>query len=159
MHLSSTNYVRNGVTITFALSTAGEINITIPDIVDASTTPVAISLDELEINNGTETFGYLTLAGTTSNNETIDANLTFSVSPYQAQEGYFAAIYEQEGTNHVEGNLQRGDIIRLCMEAPGPEILEDEEVRLNFIPKIGTPTLTQFVTPDVISTERVYLYP
>ena len=55
-------------------------------------------------------------------------------------------------------NLQRGDIIRVCFESPG-QITEDEEVRLNFIPKIGTATLTQFVTPDVISTERVYLYP
>jgi len=54
--------------------------------------------------------------------------------------------------------LQRGDVIRLCYEGPG-QITEDEEVRLNFIPKIGTPTLTKFVTPDVISTERVYLYP
>jgi archaellin len=73
-------------------------------------------------------------------------------------EGYFVAIYEQEGTNHVDGNLQRGDIIRLCYEAPG-QIVEDDHVRLNFIPKIGTATLTEFVTPDVISTQRVYLYP
>ncbi len=81
-----------------------------------------------------------------------------TITPYKLGEGYFSAIYEQDGTNHVEGNLQRGDIIRLCFESPG-QITEDELVRLNFIPKIGTATLTQFVTPDVISTERVYLYP
>ena len=39
------------------------------------------------------------------------------------------------------------------------DVVEDTEIRLNFIPKIGTATLTQFVTPDVIATERVYLYP
>lgn len=73
-------------------------------------------------------------------------------------EGYFAVVYEQEGSNHVGGNLQRGDVIRICYKAVG-EIGEDETVRLNFIPRIGTPTLTEFVTPDVITSERVYLYP
>jgi archaeal flagellin FlaB len=72
--------------------------------------------------------------------------------------GVFSVVYEQTGSNWVNGNLQRGDLVRMCYEAPG-DITEDEEVRLNFIPKIGTATLTQFVTPDVISTERVYLYP
>ncbi len=32
-------------------------------------------------------------------------------------------------------------------------------LRLNFIPKTGTATLTTFTVPDVISTQRVYLYP
>jgi archaeal flagellin FlaB len=73
-------------------------------------------------------------------------------------EGFFTVVYEQVGSNHVLGNFQRGDIIRVCYGATEP-IREDELVRLNFIPKIGTPTLTQFITPDVISTQRVYLYP
>jgi len=72
--------------------------------------------------------------------------------------GYFAVNYLQRGPNPVDGNLQRGDVIQLCYESPRP-VGEDETVRLNFIPKIGTPTLTQFITPEVISTERVYLYP
>jgi flagellin-like protein len=115
----------------------------------------------------------ISVAGTFSNSTydyaaiAILANMTESrwlpegsivITPEREGEGYFVAVYEQEGTNHVAGNLQRGDIIRICLEAPG-EIVEDEEVRLNFIPKIGTATLTQFVTPDVISTERTYLYP
>jgi len=72
--------------------------------------------------------------------------------------GYFTVSYLQRGPNPVDGNLQRGDVIQLCYESPRP-VGEDETVRLNFIPKIGTPTLTQFITPEVISTERVYLYP
>ncbi len=88
----------------------------------------------------------------------IPNNYSITVTPYREGEGYFSAIYEIDGTNHVEENLQRGDIVRLCYEAPG-EITEDSLVRLSLIPKTGTPTLTQFVTPDVISTQRVYLYP
>jgi archaellin len=151
-------YVADGTTLTVSLSSAGDINITIDDISDASSTPVAMQVISAPISNATETFGYITISGTAYENNTIPANATFTVTPYKDGEGYFTVIYEQRGTNHVAGNLQRGDILRICLEAPG-EIVEDEEVRMNFIPKIGTATLTQFVSPDVISTERVYLYP
>ncbi len=117
-----------------------------------------MDISNVPVTNGTEVFAYVDIDGISSDNNTISNNVSFQVTPYDLGEGYFVAIYEQEGTNHVVGNLQRGDIIRLCYEAPG-EIVEDELVRLNFIPKIGTATLTEFVTPDVISTERVYLYP
>jgi flagellin-like protein len=144
------------------LSSAGIFNFSLEGNISnitPATRPHSFNIVDQEISNVSDIFAYVTLSGLIYQNNTIPANITFTVTPYRDGEGYFAAIYEQEGTNHVDGNLQRGDIIRLCMEAPGPEIVEDEEVRLNFIPKIGTPTLTQFVTPDVISTERVYLYP
>ncbi|MGM5488133.1 MAG: archaellin/type IV pilin N-terminal domain-containing protein [Nanobdellota archaeon] len=72
--------------------------------------------------------------------------------------GNYTVEYLQTGSNHVPGNLQRGDVIKIYYEAP-KNVTESEEVRINLIPKIGTPTLTKFVTPEVISTERVYLYP
>jgi len=131
------------------------------NITNASGTPVDITMSGTIRNGsglGDVVLGYIDVDGYTYTNDSITVNTSVIITPYNDGEGYFAAIYEQEGTNHVPGNLQRGDIIRFCFEAPG-QITEDEEVRLNFIPKIGTPTLTQFVTPDVISTERVYLYP
>lgn len=88
-----------------------------------------------------------------------NGNLTsITLTPVNASQGYFAVEYLQRGPNYVEGNLQRGDIIKMYYEAP-KKVGEDEKVRLNFIPKIGTPTLTEFITPEVISEERVYLYP
>ena len=108
--------------------------------------------------NDSVTYGTLTMSGQTYTADIIPKNATFKLTPYREGEGYFSVEYEQEGTNHVDGNLQRGDIIKICYESP-EEIVEDAQVRLNFIPKTGTPTLTQFVSPDVISTERVYLYP
>ncbi|MFO7710520.1 MAG: archaellin/type IV pilin N-terminal domain-containing protein [Candidatus Woesearchaeota archaeon] len=72
--------------------------------------------------------------------------------------GNYTVEYLQTGSNHVPGNLQRGDVIKIYYEAP-KNVTESEEVRINLIPKIGTSTLTKFVTPEVISTERVYLYP
>lgn len=73
-------------------------------------------------------------------------------------QGEFGVDYIINGTNHVDGNLQRGDVIRVYLDSPR-DIGEDESIRINFIPKIGTATLTQFNTPDVMSTERVYMYP
>lgn len=72
--------------------------------------------------------------------------------------GSFTVDYLITGSNHITGNLQRGDVIRVDFQSPR-QIEESESVRVNFIPKIGTATLVKFNTPDVISTERVYLYP
>ena len=148
----------NSTHIIFNLSSAGLINVSLDkDISNASGTSVTISINK-SIQKGTTTYGYIYISGTTDTNNTLIASMNVTVTPYKLGQGYFAVIYEQEGTNHVEGNLQRGDMIKLCFESP-QDISEAMEVRINFIPKIGTATLVDFVTPDVISTERVYLYP
>ncbi len=72
--------------------------------------------------------------------------------------GFFAYEYLAEGSNFVSGNLQRGDILKVCQELSRP-IDGDELLHLSLIPKSGTPTLTEFYTPDVIAVERVYFYP
>ncbi len=91
--------------------------------------------------------------------ETINSLVNDYYNPTETRNiGFFANEYLQEGTNHRDNNLQRGDIVKFEYESARP-IREDESIRLTFIPKIGTGTLTEFVTPDVISMERVYLYP
>jgi len=138
-------------------SNTGSYNYTIPNIGSAGDTPVTINQGVERISTTNVTFGKIKINGTTSTNGTMDANM-ITVYPYKEGEGYFTVVYLQTGTNFVEGNLQRGDVIKMCYEAP-QDIGEDTNIRLNFIPKIGTSTLTEFVTPDVISTERTYLYP
>jgi len=138
----------------FHLSSAGTWNVSLGIDIDVSNT---IGISSVQITNGSTVYGYATVSGTTTGG-ILNTSVTTTITPYNLGEGYFSAVYEQQGTNWVNGNLQRGDIIRLCFEAPR-DVTEDEEVRLNLIPKIGTSTLTNFVTPDVISTERVYLYP
>lgn len=98
----------------------------------------------------------ITASGTPMDGAVDTASI--NVTPKTIGDGFFTVEYLQRGTNPVDGNLQTGDVIKIYYEAPR-EVTEDEEVRINFIPKIGTPTLTQFITPEVISTERVYLYP
>ena len=85
-------------------------------------------------------------------------NATITVVPKKTGEGSFTVEYLQRGNNPVDGNLQTGDVIKIYIESPR-SVNEDEEVRINFIPKIGTATLTQFITPEVMSNQRMYLYP
>jgi archaeal flagellin FlaB len=87
----------------------------------------------------------------TTTTYTYSGNDSFSVST-------FGIEYLQTGTNYQEGVLVRGDVIRLTVQAPRP-VTAGEDVRISFIPKTGTMTLTMFTVPDVISTQRVYLYP
>jgi archaeal flagellin FlaB len=145
MSVNISDYGVANVSLGINITSSGSFNREI----DISMSPIML---------GDDVYGYLTIYGNTTINNTIPSNIVFRVTPYHVNEGYFTAVYEQEGTNHIDGNLQPGDIIRLCYEAPG-EVVDDEAIRLNFIPKIGTPTLTEFVTPDVISIERIYLYP
>jgi archaellin len=70
----------------------------------------------------------------------------------------FGVEYLQQGTNYQSGVLVRGDIVRLNF-VPVRAVSSGEDVRINFIPKTGTATMTTFTVPDVISTQRVYLYP
>jgi flagellin-like protein len=139
----------------FDLSTAGTLNVSLG--ADISAGAAAVNVDNAALSNGTDTFAYVTVIGTVGP-QVINSSAEFTVTPYKLGQGYFSATYEQQGTNWIDGTMQRGDIVKLCFEAPR-DVTEDEEVRLNFIPKIGASTLTQFVTPDVISTQRVYLYP
>jgi flagellin-like protein len=146
-----------GANLEFNLSGAGRYNYSITSLVGASETPVTFTVEKTNINPTNSSFGKISINGTSSKNLTMDTGMAI-IYPHKEGEGMFTVEYLQQGTNHIPGNLQKGDLIKLCYEAP-QNIGEDTEVRLNFIPKIGTATLTDFVTPDVISTERVYLYP
>lgn len=90
--------------------------------------------------------------------ETINALAESGITQFVGSIGFFAKEYLQEATNHLDNNLQRGDIVRILFE-PSRAIGADEGVRITFIPKSGQSTLTEFITPDVMSVEKEYLYP
>lgn len=92
---------------------------------------------------------------TTNTSQTLTYNENTSASPSTTQ---FTVDYLQTGENNQTGTMVRGDVIQLNFLTER-QISESEMVRINFIPKIGTATLVEFATPDVMSTQRVYLYP
>ncbi len=103
-----------------------------------------IKLDDLTLTfntkNSTQTLSYY-------NTTLTDGNTT-----------HIGTSYLQTGSNYQAGRLSRGDVLSINFES-SYNITEGEDVRLNLIPKIGTKTHVAFSTPDVMSTQRVYLYP
>ncbi len=90
---------------------------------------------------------------------TANTTQTFTYSGSDAgSDTEFGVDYLQQGTNAQAGVIVRGDVINVVFESERA-LEEGETVRINFIPQIGTPTVVIFSLPDVISTERVYLYP
>ncbi|MFW6230818.1 MAG: archaellin/type IV pilin N-terminal domain-containing protein [Nanoarchaeota archaeon] len=72
--------------------------------------------------------------------------------------GTFTVQYLVEGPNHQEGYIVRGDIVQLCYPAPG-SVGEDTNVLINFNPKRGTPMVIETATPNIMTAERVYIFP
>lgn len=109
-----------------------------------------IKLDEVTLTFNTDN---------TTTTLTYSGNTTYATNQTGNQgSGTFGVQYLLQGANHIPGNLQNGDVIQVDYQSPRT-LGEGEKVRINFIPKIGTNTLVEFATPNVISTQRVYLYP
>ena len=74
------------------------------------------------------------------------------------QNGTFAVNYLVSGPNHQDGFLVRGDIAMLCYYAP-TEIAEDTSLTLTFVPKRGTPLTIDTATPNIMTQQRIYIFP
>jgi archaeal flagellin FlaB len=70
----------------------------------------------------------------------------------------YAALYVKTGPDYLPNYITVGDVIRLSFNSSYP-IGQGQFVRTKIIPKRGVIVPIDFVTPDVISTQRVNLYP
>jgi flagellin-like protein len=73
-------------------------------------------------------------------------------------EGNFSVEYLVKSPDWHDGYIQRGDVIKLCMQTPR-DISADEDINIRFIPKVGNPTLVSTAMPEVINQKRVYIFP
>lgn len=103
--------------------------------------------------NTTSTLSYRGISGIVHLNAT-DGYYTNASS----EKGFFVGEYLHQGPNYINGNLQQGDVVRITYIAPR-NVTENEHIRMSIIPKIGVPTTTEFMAPEVISTVREQLYP
>ena len=62
------------------------------------------------------------------------------------------------GENQAEGYLQRGDVVKLCFRSER-SVTEDESISITLIPKVGSPTVIQTALPDIITEQRVNIFP
>jgi len=72
--------------------------------------------------------------------------------------GNYGVNYSIKGNNYNKGYLNRGDVTKLCFQSPR-EIQEDESIKLELIPKIGSTLILEMNVPDLMVDKRIYLYP
>jgi archaeal flagellin FlaB len=71
---------------------------------------------------------------------------------------YFAIDYLIDGGNPTIGYLQSGDVVLLCFQSTR-KINEDESLILRLIPKVGSPTVIESALPDIMTEQRIVIYP
>ena len=72
--------------------------------------------------------------------------------------GNFSVEYLVRSNDHKDGYLQRGDVVKFCMQAPR-SVAADEDVYISFIPMVGNPAILETSVPDTITTTRVHIFP
>jgi flagellin FlaB len=70
----------------------------------------------------------------------------------------YSAEYLKNGTDHLGNYLTTGDVVKVRFES-STNISQSQMLKVRLIPKHGVIVPVDLVTPDVISTERVILYP
>jgi flagellin-like protein len=70
----------------------------------------------------------------------------------------YRTYYVKNGSGHTDGYIVVGDVVTLCYDLPRL-VSEDELIRTNFIPKVGSVHSVVMTTPGTMITKRVFLYP
>jgi flagellin FlaB len=84
--------------------------------------------------------------------------LTYNLTAAGASTTTFGASWVKTGPDYLNNYLTVGDIVRLNFTSTNA-IGQSQTVKIKLIPKRGVIVPIEFVTPDVISTMRVSLYP
>ncbi len=72
--------------------------------------------------------------------------------------GNFSVQYLVTGSEWKDGYIHGGDVILLCFESPR-SVRPDEDIAIRFVPKIGNSMVVETALPDVITQQRVYIFP
>lgn len=94
---------------------------------------------------------------------TVDTVTNFDTLSYESNytnldAAEYVVKYLENGTNHRDGYLVRGDVAQIELLLPN-NLNEDEAVRMDIIPKVGIPTSLEINMPDIMTDLRIHLYP
>lgn len=89
------------------------------------------------------------------------ATYTFSEGPgtsVNGEVGRYGVRYIKNASNHQFGTLQEGDVAHITIELPRP-IVEGETFELYIYTDPGVSTYIDGKVPEIVYSQRVYLYP
>ncbi len=72
--------------------------------------------------------------------------------------GNYSVRYLLKGSQYKAGYVKRGDVVILCFKSPRP-IYSDEDIKIEFSPKVGKSLIVETAIPEAALTKRVYLFP
>ncbi|MFT4297835.1 MAG: archaellin/type IV pilin N-terminal domain-containing protein [Candidatus Woesearchaeota archaeon] len=112
-----------------------------------------------KLNAGSEAIRFDDLLITLSlSNQTTDYKFNETMDCSEIEGTNYAVEYSITGNNNVTGYLTSGDVAKVCFIATS-QIGESEYFRLSLIPKVGTPTILETLSPSTISKTREYIFP
>ncbi len=107
------------------------------------------------------------LVDTDSTSQNLEYNETAGDSTDNAAgTSDYIVEWVKKGPDYEQGYLSRGDVIKVkynCNDCATSGdtggVGENTKVRIKIIPRIGSPTVVEFTTPDVITAQRMGLWP
>jgi archaeal flagellin FlaB len=71
---------------------------------------------------------------------------------------HYGVEYVKSGPDQEDGYLSRGDVLKVMFNSTNG-VGQNQRVRIKVIPRIGQPTIIEFTTPDVMTDQRITLWP
>lgn len=95
------------------------------------------------------------LVDTATTSQSLSYNGSYSIisstSEYQVE-------WVKQGPDYEINYLSRGDVIKVYFNSDGT-VGENKRVRVKIIPRVGQATVVEFTTPDVMTDQRITLWP
>ena len=94
----------------------------------------------------------------------VDTSTTSQNLDFQGEtNGAFSTIqygitYVKSGPDQEDRYLSRGDVIKVLFNTSSA-VEENKKVRIKIVPRVGQATIVDFTTPDVMTDQRITLWP
>ncbi|MBU0762873.1 MAG: hypothetical protein KKD39_07585 [Candidatus Altiarchaeota archaeon] len=127
----------------------------------------------MRLQSGSEAMNFnntVILFDTASTSQNLVYNGTLSTDREQdtsVTTGDYRVYYVKQGPDYESGYLSRGDVVKAkfrCSDCSSTTadtggVGENKRVRIKVVPRVGQAALVEFTTPDVITDQRVPLWP
>lgn len=151
-------YVYDSNTIRFNLSSIGAVDIDL-DSGDFNTSGGNPRMNGKILTSGGVDYATVSISGgAISTNHSLPATANFSITTALAGKGYYSVEYMNRGPSYTLGYMHPGDTLKMYFES-SENVTETQKMRVIFIPKAGSQTNIEFRLPDVVTEQKIYLYP
>lgn len=105
------------------------------------------------------------LVDTATTSQSLDYGGAVSDGTEASSTYQYRVTYVKQGPDYEGDYLSRGDVLKLkfrcsdCTSGDTGGIGENKKVRIKIIPRVGTTSIIEFTTPDVITEQRITLWP